>query len=204
MADPADDLDAETKQQIADAALASFMFVIQLAQEGERSAVIIGAAKIEEQIEGLLKAVLVNNPASNDPLFDSDRALGPFSAKVEMAYRLGLITADLRSALDIVRRIRNQFAHSVEFASLADPPQGERIKRLLELCSRHPAISLLDSILEQAASSESMRSYCSCLMVLVGQLEPERVSISQFEVTDPIGLAPRDWTSMEDLRHDSA
>ena len=204
MAENHDDLSDKEKQDLEAAALASIKFVAQLAQEGERSAVIIGAAKIEEQVEGLLKAVLVNNPSSNDPLFDSDRALGALSAKIEMAYRLGLFTPELRSALDIVRRIRNQFAHSVEFASLADSPQGERVRRLHELCSSHPGINVLGPLFARLPMSESMRSYCSCLMVLIGQLEPERVTISKFEVSDPIDIVPPDWSSLEDLANDSA
>src|SRR5207245_320315 len=66
-------------------------FIGGLANEGERTLVIGGAARIDVAIERLLRAVMQHHPGGNDNLFDPDRPLGTFSAKISLAYRLGLL-----------------------------------------------------------------------------------------------------------------
>ena len=84
-----------------------------LMKEGERAAVVVGAARLELALEHLLKKVMQENPGGSDDLFDSDRNLGTFSAKIATAFRLGLIDLDIEHCLQLIRRIRNDFAHSI-------------------------------------------------------------------------------------------
>jgi hypothetical protein len=88
-------------------------FIAILAYEGERSLVIGGAARIDVGLERLLKAVMSRGPrGKDDNLFDPDRPLGTFSAKIKLAYRLGLLDDDVEHALQLIRKIRNDFAIS--------------------------------------------------------------------------------------------
>ena len=51
-------------------------FLTDLAQEGERSAVVLGAARLDVGLEKLLKGLMHHHPDGNDNLFDPDRPLG--------------------------------------------------------------------------------------------------------------------------------
>lgn len=86
-----------------------------LLQESDRGCVIFGAAILEGDLEALLRAFCRNDEASVkqvvDPLFHTYAPLATFSAKIQIAFPLRLITHDLRRQMDVVRRMRNDFAH---------------------------------------------------------------------------------------------
>jgi hypothetical protein len=48
-----------------------------------------------------------------DPLFERDGALSTFYGNIHLAFALDLINQAVRDDLEIIRRVRNQFAHSV-------------------------------------------------------------------------------------------
>ena len=54
----------------------------------------------------------------------------PFT-KINICYRLGLLSAEFTRALHIVRRIRNAFAHELSGAHLDSGPQADRVNALL-------------------------------------------------------------------------
>ena len=70
-------------------------FVAQYAKETDRAAVILCAAKMDALLAFAVRHRLLPNPNSTDELLDSDRALGTFSARINAAFRLGIIDADL-------------------------------------------------------------------------------------------------------------
>lgn len=122
---------------------ATFRFVRGLTRESERSLVILGAAQLDVVLERLLRNVLQPQPGSDDKLFGPDRPLGSTYAKINFAYRLGIIDADVERALQLVRRIRNDFAHSIEEATLSAGPHRDRLNELVKLCERNSAYSEL-------------------------------------------------------------
>ena len=71
----------------------------QLIKESERAAVVLGVARIDSELEKLIKAVLRRNSKDPDTLFDADGPLSTFSAKIRLAYRLNLIDADFERSL---------------------------------------------------------------------------------------------------------
>jgi len=77
------------------------------------SAVLIGSV-VEAGLTSLLKGALRSNLRSEDRrlLFDFDGPLGTFPSKTALAYAMGLIGPITRSDLDIIRLLRNEFAHS--------------------------------------------------------------------------------------------
>ena len=120
------------------AAKEAFALRSDLADESDRAAVIIAAAKLDNELRDLIVSRLVPSPTSEDDLVDGDRALGAFSARIKMAYRLGLIDAEVARSLDIVRRIRNQFAHEAHASSLSSSEHVQRVKELAKPFARSP------------------------------------------------------------------
>ncbi|HHF3077038.1 MltR family transcriptional regulator [Vibrio diabolicus] len=101
--------------------------------ESDRGAVLIAAAMVELELENLLKAKLVDTDKKKDPIFEHNGPLGNFSSKIEMAYRLGLITQKQNLMFNTFRKLRNQFAHSSVSLSL----ENDAIKDQLEAVFNH-------------------------------------------------------------------
>jgi hypothetical protein len=76
----------------------------------DRLIAIICAAAVEEALRGLLESNMKNG--SNE-LFEINRPLCTFSAKITVAYSFVLIDDDIRRNADYIREIRNAFSHRV-------------------------------------------------------------------------------------------
>jgi DNA-binding MltR family transcriptional regulator len=154
----------EKAQQVA-------KFVVRLANESERSAVILGAAKIDNLLEVYLKSIMANHPTGSDNLFDPERPLSTFSAKTTLAYRLGAISQDFEVALKHIRKIRNDFAHNIETESLTEQSHKDRIQELLRLVSQDELFNYISPVLRKEIKSNNLVEFCSVVGVIYADLE---------------------------------
>lgn len=79
----------------------------------DRIAAIAAAAFFDDLLASAIEIKFV--PLSNtvhDRIFDGNGPLSPFSAKIDIAYALGLYPAEIKTDLHKVRKVRNLFAHS--------------------------------------------------------------------------------------------
>lgn len=84
-----------------------------LSEESDRGAVIILVSIIDDVLAAALERKMV--PLNSDEkarLFGFDAPLGSFSARIKMAYALGVIDKDDRDDLNVMRAMRNACAHS--------------------------------------------------------------------------------------------
>lgn len=120
------------------------LFSDQFPKETDRAAVILSTAMLEQSLETMLKSRLVPLPGSEDKLFDGPYApLASFSAKIDIAYRMGLISVSLCRDLHLIRKIRNDFAHDISNCSFEDVKTKERIIQLVRssnICNKVPDI----------------------------------------------------------------
>jgi hypothetical protein len=102
--------------------------------QSDRIAVIVGAAQLDALLADLLAAFMLDGPKATardaDALLGQDKPLGSFSARIKVAYRLGLIGRQFAETLDLIRKIRNDFAHKVSERSLNKSPHRERVAML--------------------------------------------------------------------------
>jgi hypothetical protein len=141
-------------------------FLLSLAKESERSAVVLGVARLDNSLEKLLKSYMHYCIGENDNLFDSDKPLSFFSSKIALAYRLGLIDGDFEHALQMARRIRNEFAHAIEVSSLKDSPNRERLYELIRAVEKdidYPHVRELFSQIENPL----LLDFCSSIGLLI-------------------------------------
>lgn len=87
----------------------------------ERGLVLSLAAFAEEALGDLIKAFLIAVPAADALLEGFNAPLGTFSARIKMAFALGLITREQFEDLERLRKIRNEFSHNWEQISFGDP-----------------------------------------------------------------------------------
>jgi DNA-binding MltR family transcriptional regulator len=88
--------------------------------ESERGKIILLTAKIDDLLDDLLKAFFKpkrppkKGQSEEDPLLATMRPLSSFSARIETAYRVGLISKEAADCLDLLRKMRNHCAHETE------------------------------------------------------------------------------------------
>ena len=163
-------------------------FVIKLAGESERSAVVLGAARIDYSLERLIKKVMHHNSGGDDNLFSPDRPLGSFSSKIALACRLGLISMDVEHALQMIRKIRNDFAHSIEGIRLKESPHRERISELKNDASKSILWATLNPIMSKGVTNEYLRDFCSSIATLLTVIEVSEYVAERFSVGFPAVL----------------
>lgn len=101
-----------------------------LTKESDRGCALFAAAYLDTRLSDLLYVYLVENKQIEGDLFAGTAPLSTFSSRIKMAYYLGLISEASRRELDIIRRIRNDFAHKVADLSFDEPPMSDRCKSL--------------------------------------------------------------------------
>ena len=82
--------------------------------ESDRAAAILGGAYLDDQLRDLLEAHFVHDEKRIPGLLNGPNApLGTMSARIDLAYALGLLSLKECQDLGLIRKIRNTFAHGV-------------------------------------------------------------------------------------------
>lgn len=83
----------------------------ELEAQTDRGAAIIGAALLDMRLKEAIKTRLISRPGVIEELFKPNAPLGSFSARIDLAYCLGLYGEHSHRDLNLIRKIRNDFAH---------------------------------------------------------------------------------------------
>jgi hypothetical protein len=98
-----------------------------LRRESDRAVAVLGPAYADAILEDLLRAFLIEGKSA-DALLAVEGALGTFSSRINLAHALGLIRDSTHHDLELLRRIRNDFAHKVDLHSLEEEPSQNRTR----------------------------------------------------------------------------
>lgn len=129
----------------------------------DRATAIVSGAFLDDCLAGLLHAYMVSDTGSDAAVFSGNGPLSTFSAKIVMAFRLGIISEDERSDLEKIRKIRNRFAHEVTLSSFEDQSTRDLCKLIatpLEMISitiDGSLVTSLDQLLKVRDSTISSR-----------------------------------------------
>ncbi len=130
-----------------------------LSKESDRGAVLVTVSMLEDALTELLRARLVQGK-STDKLLDGFNApLGTFSAKIAAAHAIGVIPEEWRRELELLRNIRNKFAHNVT-VTLGD-------KQIMDRCNE---LSLCLPEKAKDAAGARRRYWMSATAILVNSL----------------------------------
>lgn len=134
-------------------------FLKEFQSETDRGAVLVGAAFIDDRLERLLISHLLDSTISKELVSGNNAPLGTFSSRIKMNYALGLITELEFKECEIIRRIRNEFAHSIHGMSFknqkihsmclnlkANTPDGARFSNDARQLFINSVISVLMSL----------------------------------------------------------
>ncbi len=102
---------------------------VELYSASDRAAAVLLASLLERSLETLLRTVM--RPNGINDIFDYNGPCGGFSTKTQMAYALSLIGKKTRHDLNLVRVLRNGFAHSRRPMKFTAPAVQRMCARLL-------------------------------------------------------------------------
>jgi DNA-binding MltR family transcriptional regulator len=94
-------------------------FFDELQNESPRAAVIIASAFLDAQLRAILANSFIDEGKVVEELLDSD--LFTFSSRIKTVYCMGLISESIYHDLNIVRKIRNKFAHQMHGYTFDEP-----------------------------------------------------------------------------------
>lgn len=100
-------------------ALFEFHQLFNLDQKDERAIAILGGTFLDMALQHILYSFFPEDEKEVEKLFGQDQPLGTFSGKITICYCLGLIDRMVKDDLNLVRKIRNKFAHDL-YATFED------------------------------------------------------------------------------------
>ena len=86
-------------------------FLKEFQDETDRGAALVGAALLDKQLFDLLRSHFLDKKESVELLEGGSAPLGTFSARIKASYCLGLISDLEHGELQLIRKVRNEFAH---------------------------------------------------------------------------------------------
>lgn len=107
-----------------------------LKNESDRGCVILGIAWIEEQLTELLVGYCLHpegGKRQGDEVFGVSGPVGTFAAKIDIAYRLGLIRPHVKKCLHLCRKVRNDFAHRSSHLAFQTTSVRDRVLEMFKL-----------------------------------------------------------------------
>jgi DNA-binding MltR family transcriptional regulator len=95
---------------------------------------IVGASMVEDRLRWLIETKFIDglSGTKKERLFTGLGPLSSFSAKVEIAFALGLLKPELREQLQLIGQIRNRFAHNFRRVRFSDPQIAPLCDKLRE------------------------------------------------------------------------
>jgi mannitol operon repressor len=88
-------------------------FLKEFQGETDRGAALVGAALLDQKLSDILRAFLVEGRITDSLLEGGNAPLGTFSARIKAAFALGLIDRHEQHECEIIRKVRNEFAHRI-------------------------------------------------------------------------------------------
>lgn len=85
-----------------------------LTRETDRGCALFATSYLDKALSDLLYCALAYDKKIESDLFEGNAPLATFSARIKIAFYLGKISKVERRDLDLLRKIRNEFAHNAD------------------------------------------------------------------------------------------
>jgi hypothetical protein len=109
----------------------------------DRTAVIVATAILESILEeGIIDRLLPMSNNHRDALFGGEASFATFSAKINLGLSLGLYGNQTKTDLNLIRKIRNEFAHHAN-RSFAHPEISKHCARVTDYETTTPEVVAL-------------------------------------------------------------
>jgi DNA-binding MltR family transcriptional regulator len=144
----------------------------QYSRETDRGLAITSSAMLDHLLASLIEKFLVDDKkATKELLCNSMSPLGTFASRIAIAYSLGLISSNERNDLNIIREIRNKFAHKAVNISFETEIIGKYIIKL-----KIPKLISITELKRQERTSRSI--YIDTVSMISTFIEIRKNSLS--------------------------
>lgn len=109
--------------------------VADLKKETDRGAALLGAAFLDDVLDLMLQSAFVNDSEAVNKILGPGRPLESFGARAHLAYCMGLLGEDVYADINLIREIRNDFAHR--------HPNTFEVAEIRQKCERLKCVSLM-------------------------------------------------------------
>jgi mannitol operon repressor len=96
-------------------------FLMEFQDETDRGAALVAAAQIDHKLKETLTAFFAHRKVGKELLDGGNAPLGTLSARIKTTFCLGLIGRDEYHECNLIRQIRNEFAHRTHGTKFSDP-----------------------------------------------------------------------------------
>jgi len=137
---------------------------------------ILGAVIVEHDLEQLLRARLKRKDHQTWARLTDERGpLNSFSSMIAMGYALGIYDQGMRSDLDIVRHIRNAFAHSRKPIHFDHPAVVAELKKATRWAKRDLSLQFKGRVDDKYAAQHFYAILCLRLSSKITKIEGRRI-----------------------------
>lgn len=105
-------------------------FLKEFQRETDRGCALVGLALLDERLKETLYAFLADTRSAKNLIDGFGAPLGTLSARIKACHSLGLISEAEKRNLDILRKIRNEFAHASHGVTFESPPIARLCKTI--------------------------------------------------------------------------
>lgn len=155
----------EAKERASLDSLNRFMGLV--GKQDDRAMILSLATFLEDSLGRLLLAYFRTCTATKELIEGFNAPLGTFGSRIKAAYAVGLIAEDQYKDMEILRKVRNHFAHDWEGVTLARNDIKALIGQLSGYTVNHKPI-------EGGAREKLLQTLSTCcieLQVFVGRIE---------------------------------
>jgi len=162
-------------------------------EESDRGVALVAVEYFDATLERLLlarfAAGLKERPKLIKPLFEGFGPLSTFSSKISLSYAFDLLQTWMASDLDAIRRIRNEFAHSLESRTFRDPKISSMVNQLACVSQVKQELDKLEKQIvplggPSMATAESTRAKFIVACSRMGALLQAKVIVMESDAAD--------------------
>ena len=165
-------------------------FVDELRRESDRGLALVSAALIDEKLADTLKAFFCEEYRSDRLLRAGNAPLSTFSSRIELCFALALIDKHEHQEIGILRKVRNEFAHSKHGLDFQD-------RRIQSLCASLTS-DLPDSGDYPINEGRFRFTNAAVAMVLRLYHRPDWVALTRQKAREWLPKDATKWRSIED------
>lgn len=104
-------------------------FAATLQNESDRACAVLGPAALDQVLGELIRSAMAEDAPRS--LFEGYGPIASFSARIDIVLGMGLISRDEYHDLHLIRKIRNAFAHEMDYElSFVSKPIAQRVAEL--------------------------------------------------------------------------
>ena len=155
----------------------------EIQEASDRTAAILAATSVQSTLrEYIIVHLARKEPESTAPLLERDGALATFFAKIHLAFAMGLISKVDVGDLEIIRRVRNVFAHSVLPLDFADDTIEKEVRKLALYKPPYTDEVWTQLALSYPGMSQTRTAFLASCMLLVVKMLTVHVNKAEAEV----------------------